>query len=52
LRGAAFAQGALFSLRAEGVANEEVLSELHAALKSIEDGTLDELRRLRETAEE
>jgi hypothetical protein len=52
LRGAAYAQGALFSLRAEGIANEQIFSELRATLQTLEHGTLDELRRIREAAEE
>jgi hypothetical protein len=52
LRGAAYAQGALFSLRAEEIASEEVFNELHGALKTLEDGTLDQLRRIREAREE
>jgi hypothetical protein len=52
LRGAAYAQGALFSLRAEGIASEEIFNELRATLQTLEHGTLDELRRLREAAEE
>jgi hypothetical protein len=52
LRGAAYAQGALFSLRAEGVASDELFAEVRAALQSLETGALDELRRIREAAEE
>jgi hypothetical protein len=52
LRGAAYAQGALFSLRAEGLVGEAIFAELRAALQTLEHGTLDELRRLRDAAEE
>ncbi len=52
LRGAAYAQGALFSLRTEGIASEDIFDELHATLQTLEHGTLDELRRIREAAEE
>ena len=52
LRGAAYAQGALLSLRADGIASEEVFDELRATLRTLEHGTLDELRRIREAAEE
>lgn len=51
LRGAACAQGALFSLRSQGLATEEIFNELSTTLKSLEHGTLDELRRIRESAE-
>ena len=51
LRGAAYAQGTLFTLRADGIASEELFKELHATLQTLEQGTLDELRRIREDAE-
>ncbi len=52
LRGAANAQAALFSLRAEGVASDEIFKELRGTLQALEHGILDELRRIREETEE
>jgi hypothetical protein len=52
LRGAACAQGALFSLRAAGIASEGVFRELRTTLQTLEHGALEELRRSRESAEE
>jgi len=48
LRGAAFAFGALISLRAEGILDETVFAELRDTIKTLEADILDELRRLRD----
>lgn len=48
LRGAAFAFGALISLRAEEVLDDTVFAELRDTVKSLEADILDELRRLRD----
>lgn len=48
LRGAAFAAGALFPLRADGVIDEGIFNELHATLKGLQSDIYDELRRRRQ----
>ena len=48
LRGAAFAPGALFPLRADGVIDEGIFQELHATLEGLQSDIYDELRRRRE----
>jgi hypothetical protein len=48
LRGAAFAQGALFPLRADGLIDEETFKELYATLNGLQSDIYDELRRRRE----
>jgi hypothetical protein len=48
LRGAAFAQGALFPLRADGLIDEGTFKELYATLKGLQNDIYDELRRRRE----
>ena len=48
LRGAAFALGALFPLRADGLIDEAIFEELHATLQGLESEIYDELRRRRE----
>ena len=45
LRGAAFAPGALFPLRADGLIDEGVFKELHATLEGLQSDIYDELRR-------
>lgn len=47
LRGAAFAGGALFPLRAGGVLDQATFDELRDAIKRLESGIHDELTRLR-----
>ncbi len=48
LRGAAFALGALISLRAEDILDDTVFAELRDTIKTLEADILDELRRLRD----
>ena len=47
LRGAAFASGALFPLKADGLIDEAAFSELHATLKKLESDIYEELHRRR-----
>ena len=47
LRGAAFALGALFPLRADGLIDESIFEELHATLEGLQSDIYDELRRRR-----
>jgi hypothetical protein len=47
LRGAAFAWGALFPLRAEGVIDKAVFEELEATLRGLQTDIYEELRRRR-----
>ena len=51
LRGAAFAFGMLFPLRADGFPAPAAFDELSAALKSLQDEIYAELARLREARE-
>ena len=48
LRGAAFALGALFPLRADGVIEKGIFQELHATIKTLQSDIYDELRRRRQ----
>ena len=48
LRGAAFALGALFPLRADGLIDENAFNELHGTLEGLQSDIYDELRRRRE----
>ena len=48
LRGAAFAPGALFPLRADGLIDEPIFEELHGTLQGLQNDIYDELRRRRE----
>ncbi len=48
MRGAAFAQGALFPLRADGLIDEGTFKELYATLKGLQNDIYEELRRRRE----
>ncbi|MHB8900189.1 MAG: hypothetical protein ACYC6Y_15680 [Thermoguttaceae bacterium] len=47
MRGAAFALGALFALRAEGGLPEAAFAEIHDTVESLQADILEELRRLR-----
>ncbi len=47
LRGAAFAQGRLFPLQADGVINESLFRELYTTIKGLQNDIYDELRRRR-----
>ena len=47
LRGAAFALGALFPLRADGLIDGIAFDELHAAIEGLQNDIYDELRRRR-----
>jgi hypothetical protein len=48
LRGAAFALGALFPLRADGTLDQAAFTELHAAIQGLQTDIFAELRRLRQ----
>jgi hypothetical protein len=48
LRGAAFAIGALFPLRHDGLIDNTVFKELHATVEGLQSDIFDELRRRRE----
>lgn len=52
LRGAAFAQGAVFPLRADGAIDKQVAEELHNTLESLHTDIYAELERLRERRNE
>jgi hypothetical protein len=52
LRGAAFAQGALFPLHSEGVMHDTTLGELRNTVQSIESEVFAELRRLRDARDD
>jgi hypothetical protein len=45
LRGAAFAQGALFPLKADGLLDEGIFKELYATLKGLQSDIYDKIRR-------
>ncbi len=47
LRGAAFAQGSLFSLPFEGLITDSVFDELRGAVESLQSDILEELRQAR-----
>ena len=47
LRGAAFALGGLYPLRADGVIDEDLFKELHKTLEGLQSDIYDELRRRR-----
>ena len=48
LRGAAFAKGALFPLRAEALLSEDHFNDLRGTLQQLEEGIVGELTRIRE----
>jgi hypothetical protein len=51
LRGAAFAKGALYPVRAESLLSQEDFESLHASLQQLEDGIVGELTRIRKERE-